>query len=455
MKHFKFLPLFKALALASLALLTPPASAEIFVPLAGGTAWSVEVSVANSSPAGTTVEVETLVSSGSSREATLDLAAGEAVAWAASGGEPFEVLALEAPDSVLITAMRRCASCGVAASVPVFDRNAAMKEGSIRLAGQSGTNRWVHGFVVVNPATSAVVVDVVLHGEWQGVRQTAIRIAGRAAGLFFLEDLFGTSDGDRVTFRAAQPVLLLGYEMNPRTGAGVFAPATPADSHTRRRAIVRPEPPPPSPPPPPEPQTVVLTPSKDNTLYESSNGAFSNGAGVHLFSGANNRQELRRALVAFDVASQIPPGSRITGASLTMHVTRSISLSEPMRLHRVAREWGEGASNAGSLQDGGGAPSAGGDATWIHTFFPDQFWSTPGGDFDAVPDATATASLGPVTWTTAEIVARVQQWVDQPTENFGWIIAGNEARFGTTKQFGSREASGATTRPALTVEFER
>jgi hypothetical protein len=35
-------------------------------------------------------------------------------------------------------------------------------------------------------------------------------------------------------------------------------------------------------------QSVVqLTPMKDNTLYENSNGSLSNGAGDHFFAGKN------------------------------------------------------------------------------------------------------------------------------------------------------------------------
>src|SRR5947209_14545733 len=86
-------------------------------------------------------------------------------------------------------------------------------------------------------------------------------------------------------------------------------PQSAAASTLRRRAVRFP-----SPPSAPQTQTVTLTPSKDNTLYQTTNGSLSNGSGVHIFAGATNRRELRRALIAFDVARQIPAGSRIIRA---------------------------------------------------------------------------------------------------------------------------------------------
>lgn len=218
-------------------------------------------------------------------------------------------------------------------------------------------------------------------------------------------------------------------------------------AQARRRRAVRS----PSPPPAVVARTVVLAPSKDNTLYRSNDGSLSNGAGIHLFAGATASRDPRRALLAFDLA-QIPPGSEITRVVLTLQVTKTISGSNAMTLHRVATNWGEGGSNAGFTRDGIGTASQPGDATWIHTVFPDQRWITAGGDFDATAEATAVATSGAVTWESAAMIARVQQWLDQPSTNFGWILIGDETRSTTAKQLDSREAS-EETRPMLTVEF--
>jgi hypothetical protein len=119
-------------------------------------------------------------------------------------------------------------------------------------------------------------------------------------------------------------------------------------------------------------------------------------------------------------------------------------------------DWGEGSSNAGNSRDGNGAASRSGDATWIHTFFPDRRWTMAGGDFDTTADASALAGNGPVTWgTSAAMIARVQDWLDRPSTNFGWIVLGNETSGQTAKRFDSREVLPSTTRPAVTIEFKK
>ncbi len=58
--------------------------------------------------------------------------------------------------------------------------------------------------------------------------------------------------------------------------------------------------------------TVTLPASQDNTLYENSAGALSNGAGEFFFAGRNGGaggQIAQRGLIQFDVASQIPLGA--------------------------------------------------------------------------------------------------------------------------------------------------
>jgi hypothetical protein len=213
----------------------------------------------------------------------------------------------------------------------------------------------------------------------------------------------------------------------------------------------------PSNPQPVVPQTVVLAPSRDATLYLTSDGSLADGTGPHVIVGATNGFQLRRALLAFDMASQIPPGSHVTRVALTLRLSRTISGSQSIELHRVTADWGEGPSNAGTSRDGLGASAKSGDATWIHTFFPDKRWAKAGGDFTPAADAAADAGgFGDVTWeSSAAMIARVQSWVDQPSTNFGWILIGNETTAATTKEFDSREVIPGSTRPALTVEFTK
>ncbi len=208
----------------------------------------------------------------------------------------------------------------------------------------------------------------------------------------------------------------------------------------------------------PEPilaDSLVFEPSKDNTLYEDATGSVSSGAGSSIFAGRTNQNAIRRALLAFDL-SAIPPGSVVNSVSLTLTLTKTIDFgTRTYSLHRLARDWGEGASNP-TDEGGMGAPASAGDATWLHTFFDDQFWESAGGDFQG--QASSQLEVGRETegssWpSTAELVQDVQHWVDNPTENHGWILIGGEEAATTARRFASREDPTPDNRPRLEVDF--
>src|SRR4051812_2956095 len=69
--------------------------------------------------------------------------------------------------------------------------------------------------------------------------------------------------------------------------------------------------------------TASLPASKDNTIHENPDGAFSNGKGVFFFVGKTleNVNTLRRGAMAFDLTS-IPPNSTVTAASLSLSVSK-------------------------------------------------------------------------------------------------------------------------------------
>ncbi len=198
---------------------------------------------------------------------------------------------------------------------------------------------------------------------------------------------------------------------------------------------------------------VTLSPSKDNTLYQSATGTVSNGAGGFLFAGNTNGSLARRALVAFDVAGAIPAGSTVTSVTLTLNVSRTQAGGETFDLHRLLADWGEGTSLGVGNQGGGGAASPG-DATWIHRFSPGQTWAAPGGDFSpTVSASTSVGRAGAHTWSADQMVADVQGWLDDPSTNLGWLVKGAEIGPQSAKRFHSREAASAADRPTLTVEF--
>jgi hypothetical protein len=137
---------------------------------------------------------------------------------------------------------------------------------------------------------------------------------------------------------------------------------------------------------------IVINPSKDNTLYEydPAEGDHSNGAGFHFFAGENGMGELRRGVLAFDIAATIPAGSTITAVSLTMNMSMTPAGALIVELHKVLADWGEGTSHA-PMGEGDGASATPNDATWRHRFFDSVFWTTQGGDFSATVSASAVS----------------------------------------------------------------
>ncbi len=200
---------------------------------------------------------------------------------------------------------------------------------------------------------------------------------------------------------------------------------------------------------------VTLTPSKDNTLYESSTGALSNGAGEYLFAGATNFSFLiRRALVAFDVADNIPAGAVIDSVLLTMHVSKTVAGPKLIRVHRVMSDWGEGTSDALG-EEGSGIAATPGDATWLHSFFNTVTWNSAGGDFVPIESASISVdSIGFYTWgATGSMASDVQGWLDSPSTNFGWMIRGEESTPRSSKRFDSRENGVTNNTPKLVVYY--
>ena len=200
--------------------------------------------------------------------------------------------------------------------------------------------------------------------------------------------------------------------------------------------------------------TVVLAPVRDNTLYQSATGALSNGAGAYFFAGATAGLALRRAVLAFDVAGNVPAGAQIASARLELRMTRALEGARTVELRRLTADWGEGTSDADG-SEGDGAAATLGDATWIHTFWATTTWASAGGDFAATASASqtvdgiATYSWGP----TAAMASDVQSWLDAPEGNFGWVLIGDESISATAKRFNSRENGDTPNRPKLEIVY--
>ena len=264
-----------------------------------------------------------------------------------------------------------------------------------------------------------------------------------------------------IGFSAGEPTIVVEptatppATQTPAIGSPVLTPTpTPAPAPTATPQPVATIAPTSEPEAAPGSQSLSIIASKDNTLYESVDGLSSNGSGNFLFVGKTNSGSIRRALIAFDIARSIPAGSQITSAVLEMMMTKTIAGGSGISLHAVLADWGEGASDA-SANEGSGTDAAEGDATWRHTRFDSSLWNSLGGDFSAQASGlTIVGDVGAYTWeSTDQMVIDVQRWLDEPSENFGWILLGDEGSSRTTKRFASTQIMNLAKRPILRLEF--
>ncbi len=190
---------------------------------------------------------------------------------------------------------------------------------------------------------------------------------------------------------------------------------------------------------------VTLDASQDTTIYSN---LVNNNGGGHNFgiSGFANNGNERRFLVEFDLAS-IAPGSIVNSVSLGLNVIQATSGGGNFQLFRVDTDWGEG---AGVGNQGSGA--AAGDATWNESQFGLAGWTggvAGGSFFTPLLDEITIDSVGVATFnSSSNFVNAVQDIVDNPSQNFGFIIVGTDA--GSALRFGSIEGGSAS---SLSVDF--
>jgi hypothetical protein len=56
-------------------------------------------------------------------------------------------------------------------------------------------------------------------------------------------------------------------------------------------------------------------------------------------------------------------------------------------------------------------------------------------------------------WSGASLTADVQHWLDQPDQDYGWVLLGNESTASTVRRFDSRETGTFENRPTLTIFY--
>ncbi|HZI33703.1 MAG TPA: DNRLRE domain-containing protein, partial [Candidatus Binatia bacterium] len=172
--------------------------------------------------------------------------------------------------------------------------------------------------------------------------------------------------------------------------------------------------------------SVTVSPVADTTLFETT-PTNNLGAEATLVCGTTASGFRNRTVLKFDAAAQVPAGTVITSATLTLTVVKVnpfTPVSATFELHRLLQSWGEG-TGAGFNR---GLGATNGEATWNARVFPDDLWSSPGAavDTDYVAAVSSSAFIGgpggyPLSSTPA-LVADVQSWLDDTNSNFGWIL---------------------------------
>ncbi|MDO8425284.1 MAG: DNRLRE domain-containing protein [bacterium] len=176
--------------------------------------------------------------------------------------------------------------------------------------------------------------------------------------------------------------------------------------------------------------TVVLAAEGDATLSASA-PSVNAGATTQLEAYPWQPSNTRRSVLRFSL-SAVPRGATVSGARLTLQATQTYGASRTIALHRVTKPWDEGA------------------VTWQHTGA--QFWDAAGGDFTAMPSASATLTWsGSLPLATFTVTADVQRIVDGTAENNGWLLKdASEDSSQAYWFFSSREGE---TAPRLEVDY--
>jgi len=201
--------------------------------------------------------------------------------------------------------------------------------------------------------------------------------------------------------------------------------------------------------------TITIPADKDTTLYEPLNGLRANGSGPSIFCGKvglNGGGGIRRALVHFDVAGQLPAGAVVIAAEFDIFSAQSTAfLPIQTFVHRVTQDWSEG--SVVNVPGGQGGSPQSGETTWQHTNFPNATWNNPGGDFAATQSFTFDlASIGPSTALVDDgMVSDIQSWLDNPSGNFGWLLKTDEVFPQTARRMHSREFGSSP--PSITITY--
>jgi hypothetical protein len=128
-----------------------------------------------------------------------------------------------------------------------------------------------------------------------------------------------------------------------------------------------------------------------------------------------------------------------------------------MTLYRLSQDWGEGTSLQIGSAGGKGETATSGDTTWTARFFDPvnpALWSVAGSAFNSAPSATTSVgtSSNYYTWSSVQLAADVQAWLNSSATNFGWVLRGDETKTSSANVFDSREGV-ANVQPLLQINY--
>ena len=199
-------------------------------------------------------------------------------------------------------------------------------------------------------------------------------------------------------------------------------------------------------------QELNLVAIMDNTIFEE--GELSNGAGDYTFTGVTKNGDKRRALVKFDLAAGVPGWLIIDSAALILSPSKVKTYGTEVSVYKVLTEWGEGTS-AAINEEGQGAAATQNDATWTKAKTGGESWINPGGDYETESSASTTVLSGTESvFRSSGMLADVDSWLADPSDNHGWIIIGDETASSTAIRFFSRENAESGSRPVLRLYYQ-
>lgn len=229
--------------------------------------------------------------------------------------------------------------------------------------------------------------------------------------------------------------------------------------------------------------TASVSALKDATILGTSSGADNgnaSGRGPGLFTGTDGQNGVKRSLIQFDLAAAgIPNDAIIDSVTMSLslgQVRPSGGLSQTIRLFNVNQGWSEGSSGSptSSIISGSGAgyPRGNGDASWDYSNYNSDpaiavKWQQDGselrgGNFSS-PDRgssafTTFASGSTFTWSSADMAADVKSWLNNPSDNNGWLLKSDEegvarSALGFWSKDGAAVAGNLALAPRLEINY--